>query len=116
MKQALVGGTKVWERDIASGGTDWYTSSPRDLAPYLSSWTGTLASRLHQAKGVANHRVLVRFDDIQPTGCHIADPGFESTGGWAFTRDNGPVFGGIHISDPAYSSTVHSAVAAAYAS
>ncbi|WP_367129351.1 hypothetical protein [Saccharothrix sp. HUAS TT1] len=115
MKQALIGGTKVWERDIASEGTDWYTSSPRDLTPYLTNGVGTLTLRLYEAKGVANYRVLVRFDDIRLTGCHIANPDFETTGGWTMTRGNGPVFGGIHISDPVYSTTVHSTVATLYA-
>lgn len=116
MKQALVGATKVWERDVASEGTDWYTSSPRDLTPYLTNGVGTLTLRLYEAKGVGSYRVVARFDDIQLTGCHIANPGFESASGWALTRGNGPVFGGIHISDPMYSTTVHSAVAALYAS
>ncbi|MFJ6675184.1 hypothetical protein ACIQMJ_29110 [Actinosynnema sp. NPDC091369] len=115
MKQALVGGTKVWERDVASEGVDWYTSSPRDLTPYLVNGVGTLTLRLYEAKGVANYRVLARFDDIRLTGCHVANADFEVPGGWTFSRGNGPVFGGIHISDPVYSTTVHGVVGALYA-
>ncbi|WP_447007336.1 hypothetical protein ACRAKI_13080 [Saccharothrix isguenensis] len=59
--------------------------------------------------------MLARFDDVQLTGCHIANPDFESTGGRTFTRGSGRVFGGVHISDPEYSTTVHATVAAAYA-
>ncbi|GGP52041.1 hypothetical protein [Saccharothrix coeruleofusca] len=116
MKQALVAGTRVWQRDVASEGTDWYTSAPKDLTPYLTGGSATLTLRLYEAKGVGNYRVVARFDDVLLTGCHIANADFETTGGWTFTRGNGPVNGGIHISDPVYSSSVHAAVAALYAS
>lgn len=115
LKQALVSGTVVWTRDVGSEGTDWYTSAPEDIAPYMTNGVDTLTLRLYQAKGVSNYAVLARFDDITLTGCAIANPTFETTGGWTFTRSGGPVLVSQHIYDPEYSTTVHAAVARLYA-
>ncbi|ONI76082.1 hypothetical protein ALI144C_35890 [Actinosynnema sp. ALI-1.44] len=115
LKQALVSGHQVWGRDVASEGTDWYTSSPVDIAPHLSNGVGTLTLRLYQGKGVTNYAVVARFDDITLTGCQIVNPSFETTGGWTYTRSGGPVLAGQHTYDPEYSTSVHAAVGRLYA-
>jgi len=114
-KQAQVGGTQVWQRDVATEDTDWYTSAPIDLTSRLTGGSATLTLRLYEAKAVADYEVVARFDDVSLTGCHVADPGFESTGGWTFSRGNGAVNVGQHTYDPAYSTSVLAAVGALYA-
>jgi hypothetical protein len=114
-KQALAGGNLLWERDVATDGTGWYTNSPRDITPYLVNGSATLTLRLYDKAGVSNYAVDVSFDDIALTGCHIANSTFETTAGWTFTRSGGWVFGSIHRYDADYSSAVHAAVAALFA-
>jgi hypothetical protein len=111
LKQALVAGHTVWQRDVASEGTDWYTSSPIDLMPYLVGGAAALVIRLYEAKGVSNYQVTARIDDIQLTGCSTVNPDFETTGGWTYTRSGGHVLAGQHTYDPAYSTTVFDTVA-----
>lgn len=113
-KQAIVGGTQVWERDVASEGTDWYTAAPIDLTPRLSRGSATLTLRLYEKKAVTNYPVTARMDDISLTGCHVANPGFEAAGGWSFSRKGGDVLAGRHTYDPVYSTSVHAAVGALY--
>ena len=114
-KQAQVGGTQVWQRDVATEGTDWYTSAPVDLTSRLTGGSATLTLRLFEAKAVADYEVVARFDDVALTGCHIANPDFETTGGWTFTRGSGAVNVGQHNADPAYSTSVLDAVGELYA-
>jgi hypothetical protein len=127
VKQVLVAGDTVWQRDVASDGTAWYTSRRLDLTPYLARGQAQLILRLYEKSGVSNYRVSVRFDDISLTGCHTTgDPGFESSGSaWTYIRrggpvidgrQTGPVIAGRHTADPIYSSTVFKAVAELYAS
>lgn len=114
-KQALAGSTMVWERDVATDGTGWYTNSPRDLTPYLVNGSTTLTLRLYDKKGVSNYAVDVSFDDIALTGCHVSNSTFESPTGWTFSRAGGWVFGAVNHYDADYSSAVHAAVAAQFA-
>jgi hypothetical protein len=74
-----------------------------------------LTLRLYEAKAVADYEVVARFDDVSLTGCHVADPGFETTGGWTFSRGTGAVNAGQPTYDPAYSTSVLAAVGALYA-
>ncbi|SMD22567.1 hypothetical protein [Kibdelosporangium aridum] len=46
VKQALVSDHEVWAQDVASAGTDWSSSAPLDIAPYLTNGVGTLTFRL----------------------------------------------------------------------
>ena|GEM_PF-2628270 len=114
-KQILAGSTVVWERDVATDDTGWYTNSPRDLTPYLSGGSATLTLRLYEKKGVSNYRLDVSFDDIALTGCHIANSTFETPTGWTFSRSGGWVFGAVNHYDADYSSAVHAAVATLFA-
>lgn len=114
-KQALANGNLLWERDVATDGTGWYTNSPRDITPYLVNGSATLTFRLYDKKGVSNYGLDVSFDDIALTGCHISNSTFESPSGWTFTRSGGWVFGSVHRFDADYSSAVHGAVAALFA-
>lgn len=114
-KQALVAGVKVWERDVASEGTDWYTSTPVEVAQHMVNGAAALTIRLYEKAGVANYNVIARVDDIGLSGCSIANPAMESTGGWTFTRGGGPVLAGQHTYDRAYSTAVLDAVATLYA-
>ncbi len=113
-KQALANGNLLWERDVATDGTGWYTNSPRDLTPYLVGGSTTLTLRLYDKLGVSNYAVDVSFDDVALTGCHLANGTFESTSGWTFSRSGGWVFGAINRYDADYSSAVHAAVAAQF--
>ncbi|MFK0248915.1 hypothetical protein ACIQUM_29820 [Amycolatopsis azurea] len=115
-KQAIVGGTQVWERDVATEGTDWYTSSPIDLTPRLTGGAAALTLRLYEKKAVTNYSVTARMDDITLTGCHVANPGFEADGGWTYSRKGGNVLAGRHTYDAAYSTSVHAAVGSLYGS
>lgn len=115
LKQAIVAGNVVWQRDVASDDTGWYRSSPVEIGGYFVNGAAALTLRLYEAKGVSNYNVVARFDDITLTGCSIDNPGFEGTGGWTVTRGGGPVLGGLHTYDPVYSTTVFDAVAALYA-
>jgi hypothetical protein len=114
MKQALVAGNLVWQRDVASEDTDWYTSSEKEIAPYMVNGAAALTLRLYEAKGVTNYHVTARFDDIRLTGCSASNQAFETTGGWTFSRGGGYVLGSIYTYDPVYSTTVFNAVAALY--
>ncbi|HZM77637.1 MAG TPA: hypothetical protein VFC19_18110 [Candidatus Limnocylindrales bacterium] len=115
IKQAIVGGTLVWQRDVASEETAWYTSAPLELAPYFSNGAAALTLRLWEKAGVSNYHVTVRFDDITLTGCSVSNPTFETAGGWTLSRGgNGGVLGSVYTYDPAYSTTVLNAVAQLY--
>lgn len=115
-KQALVNGSVVWTRDVASDAAEtWYTAAPIDLSPQLSTGRARLAFRLYEAQAVSNYWVLARIDDIQLTGCHIANPTLEKVGGWAFTRNHDRVLAGQWIHDPVYPTTVFTVVSALYA-
>jgi hypothetical protein len=114
VKQALVAGTVVWQRDVASEGTDWYTASTVDVTARLVDGAAALVIRLYELNGVSNYGVTARIDDIQLTGCSTANPGFETTGGWTYTRSGGRVLAGQHTHDPEYSTTVYDTVAALY--
>ncbi len=114
-KQAIVAGALVWQRDVASEDTAWYTSSPVDISQYMSSGSAALTVRLYEVKGVSNYAVTAHIDDLVLRGCYIDNPNLEATGGWTFTRGGGRVLGGQHIYDPVYSTDVLTAVAAIYA-
>ena len=91
------------------------TSAPIDLTSRLTGGPATLTLRLFEAKAVAGYEVVARFDDVSLTGCHVANPDFETTGGWTFTRGNGDVNAGQHNYDRTYSTSVLIAVGELYA-
>ncbi|WP_152360322.1 hypothetical protein [Microlunatus speluncae] len=113
-KQALAGGTLVWERDVATDGTGWYTNSPANLTPYLVNGSTTLTLRLYDKKGVSNYALDVSFDDLALTGCHLSNSTFETPAGWTFSRAGGWVFGAVNQFNADYSGAVHAAVAAQF--
>lgn len=118
LKQAIVAGTLVWQRDVASEETDWYTSSPVELGSYFVNGAAALTLRLWEKAAVTNYNVTARFDDITLTGCSVSNPGFETSGqagGWTLGRGgNGAVLGSVYTYDPVYSTTVLNAVAQLY--
>jgi hypothetical protein len=59
--------------------------------------------------------VRLRFDDLESTGCSVANPSFEDPGGWAMSRSDGPLHGAIHIYDPVYTTTVFNVIARMFA-
>jgi hypothetical protein len=114
-KQAIVAGTLVWQRDVASEETDWYTSAPVELGSYFVNGSAALTLRLWEKAAVSNYGVTARFDDITLTGCTVSNPAFETTGGWSLSRGgNGAVLGSVYTYDATYSTTVLNAVAQLY--
>ncbi|NUR24967.1 MAG: hypothetical protein HOV83_03815 [Catenulispora sp.] len=113
-KQAYVGGSLVWASDVASEGTDWYTSSQLDITSHLTSGSATLVLRLAEIKAVSNYSVSVVFDDVSLTGCHIANPTFESDTGWSLSRSGGPVLATVYQYSATYSTDTFDAVAALF--
>lgn len=114
LKQAYAGGVKIWQKDVAAEELDWYSSALLDLMPYLATGQTTLSLRLYEQAGVTNYKATVSFDDLTLTGCSMANPDFETVGGWTFSRHGGPVLVGQHLYDPAYSTTALAAVGAIY--
>ncbi|WP_027341479.1 hypothetical protein [Hamadaea tsunoensis] len=113
-KQAYVGGSLVWASDVASEGTDWYTSSALDITSHLTNGSATLVLRLMEMKAVSNYSVSVLFDDVQLTGCHVTDPGFESDASWSVSRSGGPVLATVYQYSPTFSTDTFDAVAALF--
>ncbi|MFC1420545.1 hypothetical protein [Streptacidiphilus cavernicola] len=116
-KRAYVNGTLVWNSDVASEGTDWYSSSPLDLTPYLSGGSATLALQLFENAGVSNYRTHVDFDNLRLTGCSVPDPGFETGAGWTLTHSaDGVVHGTVYHYSPTFTTDTFSALADVFAS
>lgn len=111
-----VNGAGVWSRDISLDGTSWYTTGPQNLAPHLTNGSGTVSFLLYEAGGVSNYEVRAAFDDLQFSGCSVANPTIESTDGWYFTRSTNAqwVFAAVTRYSADYSSEVHQAVAALF--
>jgi hypothetical protein len=116
--QVLASGRIMWEQDVAAddaGENGWHVTPWLDITSRMSGGDATLTLRLYDQQAVGNMQVRLRFDDIETVGCHVANPSFESPGGWTLTRSDGPLHGAVHLYDPVYTTTVFDLVADMFA-
>ena len=71
MKQLLVDGHVVWEKDVAGGDTDWHDVSVDISGPVQGKTKVTLAFRLLDKQPVGNFGVVWRLADLHAGGLRL---------------------------------------------
>jgi hypothetical protein len=86
IKQFLIDGRVVWQKDVAKDGKKKRYKVSLNLTKYLKGKSSaTIAFRLYEKRGVGNYTVKVTFGKIRTRGFHVAnsdcsDWTFKSTG------------------------------------
>ncbi|WP_156325671.1 hypothetical protein [Nonomuraea sp. SBT364] len=117
VKQLLLNGRVVWERDVAADQDAWQRATIDLTAALKGAASATLQWRLYERKGVANYFTDTRVDDIAVTGLRLSDPGVEDAATWTagLTRRGGPVYCSAQVHHQDYGAEVSARVAELYA-
>ncbi|TMR25634.1 hypothetical protein ETD86_00465 [Nonomuraea turkmeniaca] len=117
MKQLLLNGRVVWERDVAADPYTWQKATIDLTAKLAGATSATLQWRLYERKGVGNYSVDVRVDDIVTTGLTLSDPGVENAVTWTagLARQGGPVHCSAQVYHQNYGADLGARIAKLYA-
>ncbi|WP_238500338.1 hypothetical protein [Streptosporangium sp. KLBMP 9127] len=117
MKQLLLNGKVVWERDVAADNYAWGQATIDLTAKLAGSTSATLQWRLYERKGVGNNFVDVRVDDIVATGLQLSDPGVENAATWTsgLARQGGPVYCSAQVYHQNYGADLGARITKLYA-
>ncbi|MEU4700952.1 hypothetical protein [Nonomuraea dietziae] len=118
VKQLLLNGQVVWQRDVAADPYNEWRKATVDLTSKLAGATSaTLQWRLYERTGVGNYWVDASVDDIAVTGLQLSDPGVENAAVWtpALTRTGGPVYCSAQVYHQNYGADLSASVAKLYA-
>jgi hypothetical protein len=103
IKQFLVDGHVVWQKDVASGASNKPMKVSFDLTKYLQGKSNaTIAFRLYEKKGVSDRKILVQFAKIQAQGFTVKNADFTSRTGWKLSSTGHELHGTLksHECDP----------------
>ncbi|GAA2689095.1 hypothetical protein GCM10010412_078110 [Nonomuraea recticatena] len=117
MKQLLLNGKVVWERDVAADEYAWQQTTIDLTAKLTGATSATLQWRLYERKGVGDNFVDVRVDDIAVTGLQMSDPGVENAATWTagLARQGGPVYCSAQVYHQNYGADLGTRIAKLYA-
>lgn len=95
LKRLLVDGRAVWQSDVATDRPGYRTVTV-DLTHVLAGKpSATIAFQLFERRGVSNFWVDMGVDNVRATGFSVANPGFESSGGWSLSTNARALVPGI---------------------
>ncbi|MCX6621958.1 MAG: hypothetical protein NTY38_12965 [Acidobacteria bacterium] len=98
--ELLVDGKVVWEQEVTNVEASRWRREQVDLTPSLQGKrTARLVLRL-TCRVAGRIYVDTSFDDLEAAGFTLADPDFESGGGWKVTRSDTAFLGAIDQFDP----------------
>jgi hypothetical protein len=90
MKQFLVDGRVVWQKDVAEDASKKTYKVSLDLTKYLKGKSNaTIAFRLYEKKGVSSYEVRTSFGGFQSKGFHVTN---ESCFSWTFSSSGNTLF------------------------
>ncbi|MFB9468037.1 hypothetical protein ACFFR3_00885 [Nonomuraea salmonea] len=118
VKQLLLNGTVVWERDVTADTAGTWVRATVDVTSRLAGATSaTLQWRLYERKAVTNYVVDAGVDDITLTGMTMSDPGVENAAVWTpnLTRQGGPVYCSAQVYHENYGADLGALIAGLYA-
>ncbi|MEV0828453.1 hypothetical protein [Nonomuraea rubra] len=118
VKQLLLNGQVVWQRDVTADAADTWARTTVDLTAKLGGATSaTLQWRLYERKGVSDYFIDVSVDDITLTGLAMGDPGVENAAVWTPTlaRQGGPVYCSAQVYHENYGADLGARIAKLYA-
>ncbi len=99
--QALLDKQVVWQEDVTAGAPDQWRHVHVDVAAALTGrTTAELRFRVTNRQPISSLEMNLGFDDIEPEGFHVENPGFESQAGWTTPADTPAIFPLIDIFDP----------------
>lgn len=101
VKQVLIDGQVVWERDVHQDLTQRWKRAHIHLTPHLKGKKeAVLSLRLYRKQKGPTSWFYTGFDQLQPTGFQLANPGFEKPEGWTYRSNHPAVIGETLIFDP----------------
>jgi hypothetical protein len=118
MKQLLLDGQVIWQRDVAADPVNEWQRTTIDLTAKLAGATSAkLQWRLYESKGVGDNFVDVGVDDIAATNLQLSDPGVENAATWTagLARQGGPVYCSAQVYHHDYGADLGRRVAELYA-
>jgi hypothetical protein len=117
VKQLLLNGKVVWERDVTADQDAWQQTTIDLTAKLAGATSAALQWRPYERKGVGNSFVDVRVDDIAATGMQLSDPGVENAGTWTsgLSRQGGPVYCSAQVYHQNYGADLSARIAQMYA-
>jgi hypothetical protein len=117
VKQLLLNGKVVWERDVTADQDAWQRTTIDLTAELAGATSAALQWRLYERKGVTDYVVDVRVDDIVATGMQLSDPGVENAGTWTsvLSRRGGPVYCSAQVYHQNYGADLSARITQLYA-
>lgn len=101
IKQLLIDGTVVWQKDVTAGKPQQWEREHISLTPYLKKKKeAVLTIRLLRLKNGSNSWLYTGFDHLESQGFQLKDPGFEQGKGWLYLSSHPSLIGNTHFFDP----------------
>ncbi|PTX64913.1 hypothetical protein C8P63_101133 [Melghirimyces profundicolus] len=101
VKQVLIDDKVVWEKDVRSRRPETWEKEHLNLAPYLKGKTvAVLTLRLQRKKEGTPVWFFTGFDQLEPKGFEVTNPGFEEDAGWSYRSNHPGIIGETLVFDP----------------